>query len=292
MVKTKNVLLLPYPDIVGWWKSVTNIFTVSEMKLERMAEKLNNFYQEDDESCKDYFDRFETMYTTIKDLGKTFDQYHLGERLYRGLLATNKRVILPIMMSNDFDCSFNNLAVLFKFVDDMDEEPNPNKSTKESNPMLANLVSQPYGNSRFTSYDTTQKEVATNSASIAPKGNSNQSRKRYSGGCLRVVIIGFKPTMGMIAINLRATTIVTIMVMVDPLVVTPIITIIVHSTLEMVVVVRTPIIIIIVPTFLVVIVVVNTPITTIIVIVIIVSLSQTPAIIIAVIMVVVILVLM
>ena len=44
-IKTKSVLQVPYPDIVGWWKSVNVIFAVSTMETENRVEKLNHFVQ-------------------------------------------------------------------------------------------------------------------------------------------------------------------------------------------------------------------------------------------------------
>jgi len=56
--KNKGVAMKPYPDIVGWWRSVNDIFALSQITLDNMKTKLYAIYQFKGEKLVSYFTRF------------------------------------------------------------------------------------------------------------------------------------------------------------------------------------------------------------------------------------------
>ena len=123
-----------------------------------------------EKKCKDYYARFESKFTELKDLGRDFDDEYLGEKIYRGFLAVNKRVLLPLMMNNNFECTFTNLGDLCKFVDEMDEDPNPDINDKSSNAIAANLIMSQMTNAAPT-YSSPYENLSRNNSPF--KGQAN-----------------------------------------------------------------------------------------------------------------------
>ena len=75
--KTKTLKMSPYPDLVGWWKAVTEIFALSKTQLKKLKKKLSAHHQDDQEKCVTFSSRFEECVASLKDMGVELDDHKL-----------------------------------------------------------------------------------------------------------------------------------------------------------------------------------------------------------------------
>jgi hypothetical protein len=120
--KTKGVAMKPYPDIVGWWKSVNDIFALSQITLDNMKSKLYMIYQFKGEKLVSYYTRFETKVNELKDLGMQLKGSKMGLILFKGLLGYNRRTITMFLNENRVKCSLHAMNSICKWLDDLDED--------------------------------------------------------------------------------------------------------------------------------------------------------------------------
>ena len=55
MHKARNVRVDPFPDLVGWWKNIRDVFALSNEEIESRVVYLNSFTQFPQETCKKLF---------------------------------------------------------------------------------------------------------------------------------------------------------------------------------------------------------------------------------------------
>ena len=180
-MKTKNISTFPYPDIVGWWKSVNGIFAISNTEIEKRMAKLNTLFQFPGESCKTYFARFEVGYTELRDLGKDIDDGAIGLQVYRGLAPINKRLFHPFMGSNELSCTLQNISDLCNWADELDEDPNPNKSIAVAPPLQAHLASTVSPGTNQTTFIQGPRPSYRNNNKRNFGRNQNRNRHHYQG---------------------------------------------------------------------------------------------------------------
>ena len=138
--KAKKIKSYPYPDIVKWWQTVHDMHSLSKSDLDRRTAKLHDHYQFDNEKCVTCFNRFELRTTELDEMGVPPDEYETGLIFYHGLLKENKRVVTPFMSQHDLDYTLSNMFEVSKWLDQLDEETNPNRR-KDIN-LSANLATE------------------------------------------------------------------------------------------------------------------------------------------------------
>ena len=129
--KTKGVSMKPYPDIVGWWKSVNDIFALSQITLDNMKSKLHAVYQFKGEKLVSYYTRFETKVNELKDLGMELKSSKMGVILFKGLLGFNRRTVSMFLSENRVKCSLTAMSSICKWLDDLDEDRHPDRPEDE-----------------------------------------------------------------------------------------------------------------------------------------------------------------
>lgn len=129
--KTKGVAMKPYPDIVGWWKSVNDIFALSQITLDNMKSKLHAVYQLKGEKLVSYYTRFETKVNELKDLGMQLKSSKMGLILFKGLLGYNRRTITMFLNENRVKCTLHAMNSICKWLDDLDEDRHPDRPEDE-----------------------------------------------------------------------------------------------------------------------------------------------------------------
>ena len=129
--KTKGVAMKPYPDIVGWWKSVNDIFALSQITLDNMKSKLHAVYQFKGEKLVAYYTRFETKVNELKDLGMQLKSSKMGLILFKGLLGYNRRTITMFLNENRIKCTLHAMSSICKWLDDLDEDRHPERPEDE-----------------------------------------------------------------------------------------------------------------------------------------------------------------
>ena len=129
--KTKGISMKPYPDIVGWWKSVNDIFALSQITLDNMKSKLYTVYQFKGEKLVSYYTRFETKVNELKDLGMELKGSKMGVILFKGLLGYNRRTISMFLSENRVKCSLTAMSSICKWLDDLDEDRHPDRPEDE-----------------------------------------------------------------------------------------------------------------------------------------------------------------
>ena len=134
--KTKTMKVSPYPDIVGWWKSVNSIFVLSKAKLAKLKMRLF-LHQLKEEQCGTYSSRFEDKVATLKDMGAVLDDHKLGVTLFKRLTPHNSRILTMFMK---FDSITANLSRVVGLCKCLDESEVKEYSEGEENPLKANLV--------------------------------------------------------------------------------------------------------------------------------------------------------
>ena len=180
--KTKNLKMTPLPDIVGWWKAVNDIFALSKSEIERRKIKLRNHYQLKDESCVSYCSRFETRVVELKDLGAVLNDYKLGMILFRGYTPHNKRLLVPFMQQNTLFATLDNLTKLANWMDEMDEDPNPEKDDTLLSANVAEIIPPSIVNPNMSHYGPTDGNTQGTPAAPTfnvgsnPGGRGNDSR--------------------------------------------------------------------------------------------------------------------
>jgi len=118
-VKTTNVPMFPFPDVVLWWKVVNDAFSLSPREIEIRYEKLITFHQHSSESCKDYCTRFEKAATELTNLGKSIPPDEQGYRVYSGLRSKYRQIIYNHMTSQHVPCTISNMTDMCKHADEM-----------------------------------------------------------------------------------------------------------------------------------------------------------------------------
>jgi len=177
--------MTPLPDIVGWWKAVNDIFALSNSEEERRKIKLRNHYQLKDESCVSYCSCFETRVVELKDLGAVLNEHKLGMILFRGYTPHNKRLLIPFMQMNTLFATLGKLTKLAIWMDEMDEDPNPEKDDTLLSANVAVVVPPSIANPNMSHYRPTDENTqATPAASTFNVGSSPGGRGHGSrGGC-------------------------------------------------------------------------------------------------------------
>ena len=69
----RNVRVDPFPDLVSWWKNIRDVFALSNAEIEMRIVYLNSFTQFPQETCKNYFARFDDKVQELKSLEREFD---------------------------------------------------------------------------------------------------------------------------------------------------------------------------------------------------------------------------
>ena len=138
--KTKNIRTHPYPDLVKWWRTVHDLFSCSSTDLSRRKAKLHDHYQFDNEMCVPCFNRFELRVTELEEMGSDMDDHQNGVIFFNGMVPANKRVVQNFMAQMDLDYTLTNMFAVCKWLDELDEEANPNK--KRDPKHSANLVTE------------------------------------------------------------------------------------------------------------------------------------------------------
>ena len=141
--KAKKIKSYPYPDIVKWWQTVHDMHSLSKSDLDRRTAKLHDHYQFDNEKCVTCFNRFELRTTELDEMGVPPDEYETGLIFYHGLLKENKRVVTPFMSQHDLDYTLSNMFEVSKWLDQLDEETNPNR--RKDIHLSANLATEDAG---------------------------------------------------------------------------------------------------------------------------------------------------
>ena len=118
-VKTTNVPMFPFPDVVLWWKVVNDAFSLSPREIEIRYEKLITFHQHSSECCKDYCTRFEKAATELTNLGKSIPPDEQGYRVYTGLRSKYRQIIYNHMTSQHVPCTISNMTDMCKHADEM-----------------------------------------------------------------------------------------------------------------------------------------------------------------------------
>jgi len=77
--------------------------------------------------CVPCFNRFELRVTELEEMGMDMDDYEHGVIFFNGLVPTNKRVVTNFMALSDLDYTLSNMFAVSKWLDELDEENNPNK---------------------------------------------------------------------------------------------------------------------------------------------------------------------
>jgi len=130
--KTKGVAMKPHPDIVGWWKSVNDIFALSQITLDNMKMNPYGIYQFKGEKLVTYYTRFEVKVNELKDLGMQLKNSKMGEILFKGLLGYNRITIFMFLSENRIKCSLLAMNSLCKWLDDLDEERHTDRLEDEN----------------------------------------------------------------------------------------------------------------------------------------------------------------
>ena len=88
---------------------------------------LNSFTQFPQETCKNYFSRFDDKVQQLKSLGREFDNMYLGERCILGMVPENKKPCYQLYFSSKLKSKLDNFEDLCKFIDEMNVVAIPRK---------------------------------------------------------------------------------------------------------------------------------------------------------------------
>jgi len=119
--------MYPYPDIVKWWRPVHELFSCSSTDLSPRKAQLHDHFQYDNEMCVPCFNRFELRVTELEEMGTEMDDHENTVIFFNGLISTNKRVVTNFMALSDLDYTLSNKFAVWRWLDELDEEYNPNK---------------------------------------------------------------------------------------------------------------------------------------------------------------------
>ena len=139
-LKTKNIKTKPYPDIVGWWKSVNDIFKLSANEIDKRVKELDTVYQYIGEKSKAYYMRFELLYTSIKDLGQIMNDAEIGNKIFKGLLTLNKQILHSFMAGQNIVCDLQSMETMCDYLDSLNDDPVPHRETIGSVNSLATAM--------------------------------------------------------------------------------------------------------------------------------------------------------
>ena len=109
MHKARNVRVDPFPDLVGWWKNIRDVFALSNAEIESRVVYLNSFTQFSQETCKNYFARFDDKVQELRSLGREFDNIYLGERCVLGMVPENKKQCYQLLFSSKLKSTMDNV---------------------------------------------------------------------------------------------------------------------------------------------------------------------------------------
>ena len=99
LIKTSTVKTKPYPDIVSWWKIVSQAFKLTSYQLREKAKELDYITQKPNETCSDYLLRFKCKAKEVIDAGHTMSEEEQGNILFQGFLSTVRYQIYQFMTS-------------------------------------------------------------------------------------------------------------------------------------------------------------------------------------------------
>jgi hypothetical protein len=157
MNKTRNTRIDPFPDIVGWWKNIRDVFALSNAEIEMRIIYLNSFSQFPQENCKNYFSRFDDKVQELKSLGREFESMYLGERCILGMVPENKKQCFQLLFSMKLKSTMDNVEDLCKFIDEMNVVAIPRKEEIKALVVTSNDQNRNSNISKYGPADVSQR---------------------------------------------------------------------------------------------------------------------------------------